>query len=42
MKLYEIVFWSGETKIEFAESRWKLRQKWTGYGITAINRITIH
>lgn len=42
MKIFEITFWGGETKIVFGESRTQLRRKWGGYGISKIEMIVIH
>jgi hypothetical protein len=42
MKIFEIVFWTGETRIVFGESRLQIRKKWEGFGISEINRVVIH
>jgi hypothetical protein len=42
MKIFEIVFCTGETRIVFGESRTQIRRKWEGFGISAVNRVVIH
>jgi len=42
MKLYEITFWSGETLIQFGESKAQILRKWFGYGIDSVDEIIIH
>lgn len=40
MKIFEIVFWNGESQIVFAETRREIRKKFIG--IREINRVEIH
>ena len=39
MKLFEIVFWNGETLIQFAQTRRQLRKKFIG--VREINLVEI-
>lgn len=39
MKIFEIVFWNGETRIQFAQTRRELRKKFVG--IREINLVEI-
>lgn len=40
MKIFEIVFWNGESQIVFAKTRLEIRKKFIG--IREINRVEIH
>lgn len=40
MRLWEIVFWTGETRIEFARTRMEIRRKYVG--VFKINEVIIH